>query len=238
LSAKILGKNTILYIHEPLKLQARLAKGVPLLKSILIFIVHCFESLLPDKVLTGNKFNRKYWHRNLIFAPLLYQKNNNDICWTDRKSNLLYFGRLDSEKYFNEFMSLNIKKEIIATANLNINETAIPIKRLTANDKNNIFLNHKYIWCVQKNNFSQSGVLLDAIRFGCVVIISESDPIKDKIDSSRYIALPSVFDEKLIEDLIKLYEFQFPLGPKNDDLFSEFGGLDAFEKYWKKVFAY
>ncbi len=236
--ARMLGKNSILYLHEPLKLQARLRKGVPLLKSLLVSTVHCFESLLPNKILTGNELNRKYFFRHLIFAPLIYQEAVISLNWTDRKSEVLYFGRLDSEKFFREFSSLNIKKQIIATSNLNINEAAIAISRFTIEEKNSIFLNHKYVWCAQRNNFSQSGVLLDAIRFGCVVIISKSDPLKELIDPSRYIALPSVFNEEIVNNLIESYEFQYPLGPKNDDFFSKFGGADAFENHWRKAFEF
>ena len=235
LFSRILGVYTILYVHEPLTVRQRITKGVPFVKAVAVTFFHLFEVMLPNTLLTGNPNNKNYRLRALRYAPLLYIKPKIQIDWSTRVNDILYFGRLDSEKYFKDFEQLSVARKVIATSNLNIPASKYSISRLSRQDKDDILSAHKYVWCVQKHNLTQSGVVLDALRSGCVLLLREFDPLINIIHTSEYISIPIPFDSDVVLDKISDYERRYPTGPIEDSSFDSLAGPAAFKKYWGKV---
>ena len=236
LLSRILGVYTILYVHEPLTLPQRIKKGVPFIKAATITLFHFFEVLLPNILFTGNPNNKVYRMRRLKFAPLLYTRTNNQNHWSARAEDILYFGRLDREKYFEDFEKLIVARKIVATSNLNITNSRYEVLHLSRHDKDAILSAHKYVWCVQKDNMTQSGVMIDALRSGCVLLVHESDPVTQFIHTSEYIPIPVPFDSGIVLNKISDYERRHALGPVGDSSFDNLAGSTAFEKYWRTLF--
>jgi hypothetical protein len=201
-------------------------------KSISVSLFHFFETILSKTLLTGNINNKIYNGRQLYYAPLLFELNKTLTIYTQRKESIMYFGRIDNEKYFNEFYNLNIEKSIYGTSNLNIKNFKKKISFYSQDEKKNIFNNYKFVWCVQKNDFTQSAVIIDALRYGCCIIISETDSIIHKLNHSCYITVPHNFNVEIIINKINDYHKKFVNGPECNNELMQIAGKIAFEKHW------
>jgi len=222
------------YLHEPLSVFERRKKGVPLFKAVMITFFQVIEIRFMTRVLTGNPDNKVFSGRKLIYAPLLLSDmDTKKSDWLPRKKNLLYFGRLDQEKYFDKFMGLPLENTVIATSNLNVKNYVGPVLPVSYEEKKKHFESHRFVWCVQKNSLTQSGVVIDAIKFGCCCILRRGDPICEKLHPSAYIEIPSDFT---IEDVLFglcNYNKMYPTGPECGDTFSQLCGQHIFDQYWR-----
>lgn len=232
--AAIQGKPRILYFHEPLTFAQRRQKGVPWLKALFITLFQKIEVILMSRLLTGNPKNTIFSGRTLGYAPLLFPANDKNMPnWLHRKGLLLYFGRLDTEKFFEEFRRMLIQKTVIATSNLNIQNYDGTVSYIDYDSKRDFFQSHRYVWCVQKNSLTQSAVVIDAIKFGCCCILRHGDPICNELDPSFYFTIPLDFDEKIVAAALQKYEEAYPKGPDGEKSISKFCGQHAFDKYWR-----
>jgi hypothetical protein len=237
--SKIYRKKTILYIHEPLTLAARLSKSVPFFKAVLIQIYHLLETPMSSSAITGNIRNKRYCGKNLGYTPLLMPSLEIDCgrgSWVDRSDKTLYFGRLDSEKCFTELNSSGLPVEIIATTNNDISSYPGVIKRVSDADKRNIFLRHKFVWCVQKNDFSQSAVMLDALRHGCCLILRKGSLLCGQLHDSTYISVDIKFSMDHVQQAVMTYQKNYPFGPKGIDSVSRLSGRSQYLKHWEMYF--
>ena len=174
--------------------------------------------------------------KNIRYAPLLLiERKVSPIFWASRSRSVLYFGRLDTEKYFNEFKVLSIDKEIVATMNLNIRSYSGEITKLSISEKDQLFQLYRFIWCVQRSYVTQSAVVLEALKFRCVVILSADDPLCGLLDSSEFIALNGPEEFELLENKIDNYSINFPDGPTGVS-FSSISGKKAFDNYYTSIF--
>lgn len=232
---RLIGRHITYYVHEPLSLQNRLRKGVPPAKAAAVTLLHRLELPFCHRLLTGNPQNTEYFSRKLHFAPLLFPPIEDYSHWSHRSDKILYFGRLDEEKFFSEFNNLNLPKRVIATANLNVGDVSYFIRSYSVNQKNKFFCLSKFIWAVQKHNFSQSGVVVDAIRSGCVLIINQSDPLTRSLHPAEYIAVSTPLDEAELKRGIERYNSDFPEGPGNRGTFERIAGSEAYRRHWEQL---
>ncbi len=238
LLCRLMGRQSLLYLHEPLTVSARRKKGVPVARAILITMAHVVEASLATRVLTGNPNNRVFARKQMYFAPLLFlQPESSRRDWRLRRRAVLYFGRADSEKFFAEFRQLEVESIIVLSRNLNIRGLDLPTKQYSCEERNNLFFGVRYVWCVQRNSLTQSAVLLDAIRFGCCAIVSANDPVCARLGPGWFIEVPVPFDSDVLKARIAAYEEANPTGPPSDDTFSRLCGAAASATYWDPVVA-
>lgn len=231
--ASVLRIPRILYIHEPLSVRQRILKGVPWRKAAIVTFFQVIEVLLMSRLFTGNQRNKLFFGRSLEFAPLLMPPTfEAPTDWSSRQDEILYFGRLDRLKYFETFQRLGLPKNIIATSNLNIENFDGPIEAITSEKKRALFFNHKFVWCVQRDFLTQSGVVIDALRFGCCSIIKKGDPIGDYLDPSAYLEISGEFSDAEVVDAIDAYSKKYPDGPVISEDFSNICGKNAFNIHW------
>jgi len=231
--ALILGKKRILYLHEPLTISQRRQKSVPLIKSILVTAFQLVETRLMSSLLTGNKLNTSFYNRALTYAPLLLPEFFVKNQWQRRSNNILYFGRLDYEKLFHEFTKLNTEKTICATSTLNILKKEYEIASVTFEKKSEIFQNHRFVWCVQRNSLTQSAVVIDAIKFGCCCLLRDDDPMTKILHPSEFIRIPLNFDTVIVNQRVQEYLYKNTTGPVQPSSFTNLCGQLAYNKFWK-----
>ncbi len=232
---RLIGRHITYYVHEPLSFQNRLRKGVPPAKAAAVTLLHRLELPFCHRLLTGNPQNTEYFSRQLAFAPLLFPPIQGYSHWSRRSDKILYFGRLDEEKMFSDFSKLNMLKRVVATANLNVEDPPYRIRSYSVFQKNTFFIFSKFIWAVQKHNFSQSGVVVDALRSGCVLIINQSDPLTRVLHPAEYIAVSTPLDEAEIKRAIERYNSDFPEGPGNRRTFERIAGPEAYRRHWEQL---
>jgi len=235
LLSRLAGRRTILYLHEPLTTSQRRNKGVPWLKAHLITVFQRVETRVMHELFTGNAENRFFFGQPLRYAPLLLTKGPTPGDWGRRSSALLYFGRLDTEKYYDEFRRLSLKKKVVATQNLNIKDNEHPVAKVSVDEKEMLFSRHRFVWCVQRHWMTQSAVVLDALRYSCCCLVREDDPITTKLLPSEYIPIPKSFTSEQIADAIRVYEEHYADGPILDGSFAQLCGVDAYRRHWKSL---
>lgn len=234
LLAAIRGIPRILYLHEPLSVAQRRQKGVPWFKAVLVTLFQMIEVGFMNRLLTGNPKNKNFNGRTLKYAPLLFPPVDKPTPnWSCRKGFVLYFGRIDKEKFFEEFQKFSLQKTIIATSNLNIQNYEGPVSHISVEEKREQFQSHRFVWCVQKHSLTQSAVLIDAIKFGCCAILRHGDPICEMLHPAAYVTLPEDFNEESVISTLQEYEKTYPKGPDNTEGFSKLCGQDAFDQYWR-----
>jgi hypothetical protein len=226
----------ILYLHEPLSVLQRRQKGVPWSKAVLVTLFQAIEVRCMNRLLTGNPANKKFNGRPLDYAPLLLPPvDKPPTDWRSRRGHVLYFGRLDREKFFDKFQDLPLDKTVIATSNLNVSNYDGPVLPVSLEEKTQHFQTHRFVWCVQKNSLTQSGVVIDAIKFGCCCILRQGDPIRDKLHSSAYVEISIDFKIDDVLFALKSYTEMYPSGPVSADNFSQLCGQHVFDQYWRPL---
>jgi hypothetical protein len=234
--ARLIGRAVVLYVHEPLSTAERVTKGVRLRKAWAITTFQRLETFLASRLLSGNPANRRYHNKSLTYAPLLIQPVGRVRAWSERSSQILYFGRLDREKYFEELRNLRLPVTVVATLNLNITHDPPPVKPVSDQDKRISFESHKYVWCVQRHSLTQSAVVLDALRYGCCCLLREDDPIAASLNASEFILIPSNFNRSDIVGALNRHEAAYPLGPAQESSFDRLCGQAAYDSFWRIIF--
>jgi hypothetical protein len=226
----------ILYLHEPLSILQRRRKGVPWPKACFVTLFQVVEVFFMTRLLTGNPANSRFCGRPLNYAPLVFPAVKTSVLdWNLRNGNVLYFGRIDNEKYFDEFQKLPFKKTVVATSNLNVRDYAGPVGSVSYEEKKEFFQSHRFVWCVQKNSLTQSAVVIDAVKFGCCCLLREGDPIRERLPRSAYVEIPSDFDFRNVVSVLDAYTDIYPSGPEVSDTFSFLCGQHAFDEHWRDL---
>ncbi len=233
LAGRILGKEVILYVHEPLSTEERVKKGVGRTKAWAVTTFQRVETFLVTKLLTGNPANIEYHGKPLVYAPLLLQPSRGVKAWPHRQPNILYFGRLDREKYFEEFRELQLSTTVVATSNLNITRDLPLVRPVSDPEKINAFESHQFVWCVQRHSFTQSAVVLDALRYGCCCLLRSADPLTKLLNPSEFIAIPPDFGTAEVDVAIKRYKASHPNGPSQESSFNQLCGQAAHDLHWQ-----
>jgi hypothetical protein len=233
--ARLMGKPVALYVHEPLSAAARVMKGVPGPKAWAVTTFQRLETFLANSLLTGNPANLRYHGKSLAYAPLLIQPVGPVKPWGERGPQILYFGRLDREKYFDEMRALSLPTTVVATSNLNIAHDPPPVKPVSDDEKRDAFESHQYVWCVQRHSLTQSAVVLDALRYGCCCLLREDDPIAASLDASEFVSIPSNFKRADVVKAIRCHAAAYPRGPAQHGSFDRLCGQAAHDRFWRAI---
>lgn len=240
------GGRVIYYLHEPSSLRSKLKNGNPPLKSLIWHFVQVLDVKLSNAILVSRKelveaASKVYGvpDGRFALAPLLVEEAFVERASVERKR-VTYLGRLDERRLLSEFLSLSPRFRAMGlvptllTGDAKLVGKYVPCpdveiiaqERFSEELKREILSETLVIWNPKSIPISQSGVTMDAVRYGTFVLLTPNDPqYHDLI--GRGIALD--YDQ---EKRVAFHRFQelvaADIGPACREVFAKAHGVDAF----------
>lgn len=234
LIARASNGSTYYYLHEPGGLGQKLVKGDGLLYSILASIAESLMMLIanmtlvpsPDKLVFGDKF-----------APLLFIESSSPEPIRGDKTFVGFLGARRRSRLHHVFSEVS---EHLCNAGYPTAYFPSEEHGYSGADKL-VFLRHcKAVWNVYGVPYNQSGVTGDCIMNRVRCVVSKHEPYRATLDAlGLCIEIDMRQSPEQIADVII---GSIAVSQKPDDngeaakAASEFGGAEAFRRYWLPLF--
>lgn len=200
--ARIRGVKIFYYLHEPSSFHEKLENGNPLIKSIAWHIVQKMDVMFSNYIIVSREQLKDsvveiYGARRdrVCLAPLIM--TGEDLRAQERPR-ITYIGRIDERRYFSEFLrnasrmrDLGLVPTVITGDIDRLKSYNIPdeidllaVPRFSESLKAKILSETRAIWNPKSIPISQSGVTVEALRYGCYVILTNNDPAYDGLISA------------------------------------------------------
>ena len=223
----LMGKKTVVVIHEPGGIIQRLGKKDSFIYSLIVSFLEVFLIFASIKV-TPNKKNSS---QDLLYAPLLLEMKKIPKITNRNLNKVLYLGRKDNRRCFDLFMNNFLRAE-----NKHLRFIVFPNKKKSTFDHKVKTMKEVFVVLnLYKVNHNQSGVTIDSLSFGRPLIVSDKDAFCQLIIKNQLgIVIPSdQIDLKSVNSAIKKIDDNRAKYIKNvNAVFNKEFGFDAFKKYW------
>ena len=187
--------EVVYYLHEPSTLKTKVSRGNGLLKSVAWQLVQRLDVLLATTVIVSRAELKERAIQiygvpadSVQLAPLLFPPA---IGTPDtERPRVTYLGRIDDRRYLREFIALahrfderGLQPTILTSDRDALDALDIPDsvdvfaeKNFSEDTKADVLNNTAVVWNPKNYAIAQSGVTVDALRYGCQIVLTEGDP--------------------------------------------------------------
>lgn len=245
------SRAIVYLLHEPSSLRTKIERGNGLLKSLAWQVMQRFDIALSDTVLvTRSELKERAIGvygldaAKVAIAPLLMPPPESHAPLASRRR-ITYLGRLDGRRYLEDFIDLadDFRSAGLEPTILTSDEAAASRLRLPAtidliaerdfseSRKAEVLATTAVVWNPKSYDIAQSGVTVDALRYGCRVVLTDGDPecrdlldrgIAIEYDSASVVSDSASSDTDNVDRLAR-------------SLFSHRHGRPAFDAYYLPV---
>ena len=189
------GAEIVYYLHEPSTLKTKISRGNGLLKSVAWQLVQRLDVVLATTVIVSRSElkeravgiygvdSNKVQLAPLLFPPAIGSPDS-------ERPRVTYLGRIDDRRYLHEFIALaprlderGLQPTILTSDRDALDALDIPDsvdvfaeKNFSEDTKADILNNTAVVWNPKNYSIAQSGVTVDALRYGCQIVLTEGDP--------------------------------------------------------------
>jgi len=247
---RLLGSEVLYYLHEPSTFKTKVERGNGIVKSALWQVVQRFDVRLATTVLVSrqelaDRATSVYGVDldKIELAPLILPPPlpSAPASGTDR-SRITYLGRIDERRYLQEFLAQAagfaaqglrptiLTSHVHALTELDIDPVVdvIATPNFTEEQKAAVLNETALVWNPKSYAIAQSGVTVDALRYGCQIVLTEGDP-ECRALSDAGIAVE--LDDSLVLDLSEVQHTAHVCGVAKG-LFEERFGSQAFTTHY------
>lgn len=212
------SQEVVYYLHEPSTLRTKISRGNGWAKSLGWQLVQRLDVLLATTVIVSREElkaravsiygvpDTKVQLAPLLFPPAIGVPANT-------RPRVTYLGRIDDRRYLKEFIALaprlderGFQPTILTSDRSAVEALGIPDmidvfaeKNFSEQTKADVLNDTAVVWNPKNYSIAQSGVTVDALRYGCRVVLTDGDPECDGLVAEG-IAIR--FDDDDVVDLI------------------------------------
>ena len=189
------GAEVVYYLHEPSTLKTKISRGNGLLKSVAWQLVQRLDVVLATTVIVSRSELKERAvgiygvdSNKVQLAPLLFPPAIGSPA--SERPRITYLGRIDDRRYLREFIALaprlderGLQPTILTSDRDALDALDIPDsvdvfaeKNFSEDTKADILNNTAVVWNPKNYSIAQSGVTVDALRYGCQIVLTEGDP--------------------------------------------------------------
>lgn len=249
--ARLRGTPILYYLHEPTTLRTKIERGNGIVKSVAWHLVQRFDAALSSAVMVSRSPLKERASTVYGLSPdrihIAHLLLPPPARMPSRRHRVTLLGRIDHRRGFEQFL-----REAPRLAGLGLTPTILTGDRDPFDDievpaavdviaqpdfdeatKASVLNETIVVWNPRRYEISQSGVTADAIRYGCLVLLTPKDPsysllrergigLDFEAELSRAFSTCTAKAQGAIEDL-------------SMELFDELHGLRAFQSQYLPV---
>lgn len=241
------SSEVVYYLHEPSTLKTKVSRGNGFLKSLAWQTVQRLDVLLATTVIVSrDELKRRaievYGVKadKVQLAPLLSPPPIGTPAAV--RPRITYLGRIDDRRYLHEFIALaprfdaeGLQPTILTSDRAAVDALDIPSaidvfaeKNFSEDVKADVLNSTAIVWNPKNYAIAQSGVTVDALRYGCQIVLTNGDPECEGLEAEG-IAIR--FDGNDIVDLISVERSHNAIASAHN-LFAQRHGGKAFNDHY------
>ncbi len=195
--ARLRGEEVIYYLHEPSTLRTKIDRGNGWLKSLAWQAMQHFDTKMATTVLVSRQ---ELAHRaaevygikaaKVDLAPLILPPPLGQGKDAQQRRRITYLGRVDERRYLHEFLAqapafsargfiptvLTSNVDAIAAFDIDESVDVIAVPNFSEDQKAEVLNETILVWNPKSYSIAQSGVTVDALRYGCQIVLTQGDP--------------------------------------------------------------